>query len=166
MPGNTIKINDSNELEWYVGDSRIDELMLWLDENGQKIQREKEESSRKVEQLILWVSDLIFPGKVEDYIHILKNYKDESEEIFEFYIYTDEHRYRIYAVDRTTDAGYLGCQALARKIRAGEDWSRGNDLPDGPFIKATWVNIIERIVNYELVQLSKFKKPNTLPIDN
>ncbi len=37
MPGNTVKINNLNTLEWYVGDSKMDELMEWLNVNGKQI---------------------------------------------------------------------------------------------------------------------------------
>ena len=60
---------------------------------------------------------------------------------------------------RPDDDGYLGCQVTARKARAGEDWNRGNDLPDGPFTEETWRQILNSIINYELVILSKFTKP-------
>ena len=36
MPGNIVKINDSNEYSWYVGDSRMEELIKYLDEIGIK----------------------------------------------------------------------------------------------------------------------------------
>lgn len=35
MPGNTIVINNNAEYKWYVGDSKMDELIKWLDENGE-----------------------------------------------------------------------------------------------------------------------------------
>ena len=38
MPGNSIKINGCSELEWYVGDSRMEELISTLDELGVKAQ--------------------------------------------------------------------------------------------------------------------------------
>jgi hypothetical protein len=159
MPGNTVKINESNEMEWYVGDSRVDELLLWLDENG--IKRDKPSTNiNKMEALNSWISDVIFPGKLEDFIQVIKSFKTDKEEVKEFFFYTDEHRYRIYAVDRKDDAGYLGCQVLTRKMRPGEDWFRGNDLPDGPFIQSTWDNIMVRIVSYEMVKLSENLKPN------
>ena len=63
------------------------------------------------------------------------------------------------AIDRTKDEGYLGCQVNCRKSRAGEDWVRGNDLPDGKFNKATWDSIVKAIIRYEIVELSKYKKP-------
>lgn len=34
MPGNIIQINSSEELEWYVGDSKMDDLIKHLDEIG------------------------------------------------------------------------------------------------------------------------------------
>ena len=34
MPGNIININSS--IEYYVGDSKMDELMAWLNKNGFK----------------------------------------------------------------------------------------------------------------------------------
>ena len=36
MPGNIVIINKSEDLEWYVGDSRIESLISFLDENGIK----------------------------------------------------------------------------------------------------------------------------------
>jgi len=36
MPGNTIVINNSKELSWYVGDSRMEELIKYLDEIGER----------------------------------------------------------------------------------------------------------------------------------
>lgn len=49
--------------------------------------------------------------------------------------------------------GYLGCTATSRTPRAGEEWSRGNDLPDGPFSHTTWVRILAAIVSYEMVRV-------------
>lgn len=34
MPGNTITINNSKKLEWYVGDSKMDKLIEYLDDVG------------------------------------------------------------------------------------------------------------------------------------
>jgi hypothetical protein len=162
MPGNTVKINNSNKLEWYVGDSLIDGLVNWLDQNGLKVETckdETEEDSVKMELLNNWINELVFPGKAEKFVQILKIYKTEEETVKELCIYTNEHKYRIYAVDRKNDDGYLGCSVTTRKMRAGEDWVRGNDLADGVFIKETWGRILCSIVNYELVSLSDYKKP-------
>lgn len=40
MPGNTVIINNADELEWYVGDSKMEELIKWLNENGSKMESE------------------------------------------------------------------------------------------------------------------------------
>ena len=34
MPGNIVQVNSAKELEWYVGDSKMDELIKYLDEVG------------------------------------------------------------------------------------------------------------------------------------
>ena len=41
MPGNIVVINDSKDLEWYVGDSRMKELIQWLNEHGLKEKKEE-----------------------------------------------------------------------------------------------------------------------------
>ena len=48
--------------------------------------------------------------------------------------------------------------------RAGEDWTRGNDLPDGKLTKETWSSILRGIICYELEDVSKTVNdvPNTL----
>ena len=80
-------------------------------------------------------------------------------------LYTQEHKYQIVAIDRRGEKGYLGCQVSTRKFRAGEDWLRGNDLPDGPFSRATWERILNAIIRYEIVELSKYKRPDTIPVE-
>ena len=37
MSGNTVKINNSDLYEWYVGDSKIDDVVAYLDANGNRI---------------------------------------------------------------------------------------------------------------------------------
>ncbi len=34
MPSNIIQINRTKELEWYVGDSKMEDLITYLDEIG------------------------------------------------------------------------------------------------------------------------------------
>ncbi len=51
------------------------------------------------------------------------------------------------------DDGYLGCIADSRKPRAGEDWTRGSDLSDGPLSEVMWRQILADIVSYELVDV-------------
>ena len=41
MPGNIIKINNAAELEWYIGDSKMPNLVKYLDKNGVR-QKQKE----------------------------------------------------------------------------------------------------------------------------
>lgn len=61
-------------------------------------------------------------------------------------LFTNDNEYQISA-----SATYLGCISTTRKFRAGENWKRGSDLPDGPFSKKTFDSIIKRITGYELI---------------
>jgi len=117
----------------------------------------------KMDLLNKWITKLVFPGKVKDFIKEIKNF--EYEECFykELSFYTSEYKYKIYAIDRPENDGHLSCQVTARKSRAGEDWIRGNELIEGSFTKNTWNKILNSIINYELIELSKFKQPDRIP---
>lgn len=115
--------------------------------------------SEKIQMLDKWLEELIFPGSVDDFVQPIRHLDDKNQILKEVCIYTHKFKYHIIACDRTDDDGYLGCQVSARKARAGEDWIRGNDLPDGDFNETTWKKILNAILNYELVILSKFTKP-------
>jgi len=119
----------------------------------------------KMELLDQWIAELVYPGIGIDFIEEIKGSGQPGKTERTFCFYTDKHRYVINAIDEDEKVGYLGCTVTARKRRAGENWTRGNDLPDGPFNKETWNRIIYAIVNYELVKLSKFSKPKAIPKD-
>jgi len=117
-----------------------------------------------MEHLDQWLDKLVFPGKVGDFIEEISNGLTKDEHTRELCFYTDENCYFIHALVRLDDGeNYIGCQVNARKTRAGEDWTRGNDLPDGPFNKETWNKIVYAIVNYELVKLTEYVKPPVVP---
>jgi hypothetical protein len=119
-----------------------------------------------MEMLDQWLAELVFPGKIEDFIQCLEGSGDDKNESKRrICFYTEEHQYFITAIDKPEGKNYLGCQVSTRKARAGEDWTRGNDLPDGLFNKETWKRIVYAIVNYELVKLSKYQKPDIIPED-
>jgi hypothetical protein len=121
---------------------------------------------KKSKQKLLdeWIAKLIFPGKVKDFIQEKKAYNSPQHGYYrEFCLYTEDNKYSITAIDREGDDGYLGCVVSCRKARAGEEYNRGNDLPDGPFKEETWNTIIYAIVNYELVKLSDFQRPEKIP---
>ena len=79
-----------------------------------------------------------------------KNYDSR----FKCHFYTNDNKYTIIAIDRGGDNGYLGCTVSQRKSVAGEDWTRGNDLPDGPYNYETWQKIKNAIISYEIVEVS------------
>jgi hypothetical protein len=49
-----------------------------------------------------------------------------------------------------SDTGYLGCVMSDRLPLAGETWTRGSDLADGSFSRATWDRIVQDILSAEL----------------
>jgi len=86
----------------------------------------------------------------------------ETEGRHRFRIYTENY---IYSIDVTEPKdlqkpwGYLGCVVSSRKPRAGESWTRGNDLPDGICHEQTWNAIKNAIIRYELVKLAPKVQP-------
>ncbi len=97
-------------------------------------------------QLLQWIPSKY---KEEDCISIKDN-------VIHLRLFTDTNEYKIIAIPKDKDyEGYLGCIASSRKPRAGETWTRGNDLPDGYFCYETWVRILGGIVGYELVKIHK-----------
>ena len=77
---------------------------------------------------------------------------DYGEDWVSVRLYTDGHTYSI----RATEGGYLGCTALSRKPRPGEDWNRGSDLADGKLNEETWNLILRDIIAYELKTISDY----------
>jgi hypothetical protein len=112
-----------------------------------------------IEDLKTWVKeDLGTRGDVENYVHITEDEGEghgdgKYEHRFKFKLYSFENVYAIVAIE-SPDKGYLGCQSSRRKARAGESWTRGSDLPDGPLNRETWDKILKAIVIYELEELS------------
>jgi predicted GTPase len=48
MPGNQVVIN--NEIRHYVGDSKMEELLTWLDSNGIKQERKTDAEDKRVHE--------------------------------------------------------------------------------------------------------------------
>ena len=101
----------------------------------------------------------LFRGRWDRFVERVDATSDEQEEHRGYRMYTAEHRYTIVAVVKQDGHTYLGCQASTRKPRAGEDHTRGNDLPDGGFNHDTWLKIVHAIVAYELVKLEPVSEP-------
>ena len=103
-----------------------------------------------IEDFENWLSELSQFSRLDDHIEIVR--KDINR--LSVNIYTNTNRYRITA-NQQGEADYLGCTANSRKSRAGEDWTRGSDLPDGALNRKTWERIIAGIVSYEMVRIHK-----------
>ncbi|MHA1816185.1 MAG: hypothetical protein ACTSX1_09285 [Candidatus Heimdallarchaeaceae archaeon] len=116
-----------------------------------------------IEDLKESVKLLIFPGEFDEFVHTIKEFTTKGEQIVEYVLYTSEYKYKLFAIQRDKGTSYLSCQVSSRKPRAGEDWDRGNDLRDGPLEMETWNQITRDMINYEIVRLSPYRKPNTRP---
>lgn len=136
-------------------------------DNEQKIISISDKEPTKMEMFDQWLKELIFPGIVKDFIQDVSGSGTGTVITRKICFYTNDNQYFITAIERSDgdDNSYLGCQVTTRKCRAGENWTRGNDLPDGKFTKKTWDMIINAIVNYELVKLSVYQKPDSIPKD-
>jgi hypothetical protein len=106
-------------------------------------------------QLVGWLTEIVPYGQIEKYTRKTREgfesnsfNTDHRANHVSYIICTAEHRYSISA-----HPTYLGCIASATRERPGEDWTRGNDLPDGPFCRETWEKIKNAIIRYELVKL-------------
>lgn len=132
--------------------------------NNEEIISINDKELTKMEMLDQWLKELIYPGNVFDFFLEDSGQGEPGRTERKFSFYTEEHQYFITAVDYpNNEKGYLGCTVTTRKSRPGEGWFRGNELPDGPFTRKTWDLIINAIVSYELVKLSKYQQPDTIP---
>ncbi len=114
------------------------------------------------EQLIKWLTEFCRWKKIDEFVFWAGETSSPEEYKIQLNIYTHDNDYRITAVEKY-DHGhlehtYLGCVVSARKPRAGEGWTRGRDLPDGPFSQKTWNKIKNAIIAWELVKISKPKR--------
>ena len=103
-----------------------------------------------------WIPEICINGIGRDFL-VVENSAEALGEgkfrhIFKFKIYTENYLYHITAIENE-EKDYLGCVSSTRKPSGGEDWTRGNDLPDGPFTYETWQKIKDGIIRYELVQI-------------
>lgn len=110
-----------------------------------------------------WFKEIIRGDSIKNFVEIIECtcdgvteacFKCGKKNTKRYRFYTDTYIYAIVAIDSSEDDGYLGCTASTRKRRAGENWNRGNDLPDGKFIRETWDRIKNAIICYELIPLA------------
>lgn len=103
-------------------------------------------------QLVEWMKEIVpysnfdkYARKTREGIETNPHNTDRHANHVNYVIYTKLHSYSISA-----SPTYLGCIASTMFYRPGENWTRGNDLPDGKFCRETWENIKDAIIRYEL----------------
>ena len=101
----------------------------------------------EIEKLKSWMARDLLPLNVQ----IILDKPDK----FEAKIYTLINEYTILCKSTSHDYFYLVCSATCRLCRPGEEWHRGNDLPDGEMCEETWHRILAGIVRYESQYIRK-----------
>ena len=98
-----------------------------------------------------FLKDVTPYGRRDDFLQFI-----EGDSFLRWIIFTNDHRYSIVATfdKEPLETNYFGCTATTRKPRAGENHTRGNDLPDGELTQETWQRIKNAIIKYEVVNLS------------
>lgn len=74
-------------------------------------------------------------------------------------LYTGQNEYPVVVHiedDKPIEAWYMGAFGGTRLQRPTEDWTRGNDLPDGDFTFELWQEILNSITQYELLDITKY----------
>lgn len=111
-----------------------------------------------IEDFKEWLKEVCLFEEVDKFVKIERDGETSSpnkkESLYSAKIYTDNREYAISIIERSDDEGYLGCTMSNRKPLAGEDWTRGRDLPDGKLCKETWDKIKNSIIRTELVELA------------
>lgn len=98
-------------------------------------------------QLVEWLSAYQFFKSAR--ILVLAN----EEDLLRIRLFTTFYHYTIEALD-----SYLGCRVSYRAPLPGENWARGNDLPDGKFSLVTLQEIMGAIFFYEAVSVVETRK--------
>jgi hypothetical protein len=117
------------------------------------------ELSHRLPELYSWIKESLFRGssnEMDKKLLITQEITGNAEQVINVKMYTETTCYSISAREPSSSDdpnGYLGCISSSRKERAGEDWTRGNDLQDGPYNEETWKGILRDIVAFELVPL-------------
>ena len=95
-----------------------------------------------------WLSAQKFFGK--DRVEVV----EMNFEAVNIRLYTATYCYSIYVNKGRGEWGdSMGCIVSCRTRRAGEDWHRGSDLPDGPYSKETFDRIIMSIIGFECIKV-------------
>lgn len=111
-------------------------------------------------EMVSWLEEICPFQEVQKYVKYY--YSPEWPIDHSFSLYTKEYQYNIKVrLDDKNKPNYISATVLTRKPRAGEDWNRGNDLPDGKYSREKWDKIKGAIIAAELVKVAHarhFKK--------
>jgi len=108
---------------------------------------------KAVGQVRAWLGHIYSPSQIGKAVHV----RPEDGEFGSIHvkIWTNTNEYRVCISLKSLRQGdaYMGAYVSTRKPRAGETWTRGNDLPDGRFSEELWHRILTAIVRYEAQEI-------------
>lgn len=110
-------------------------------------------------ELATWLKKIVKYGNVDSQILIMRKHESKCLR-YRCWLYTNDYRYTFSAHIKfdENEKDYLGGYVETRKPRPGENWHRGNDLPDGEYTEETFNKIVRAIVAYELKSLQLWRK--------
>lgn len=109
-----------------------------------------------------WLKEICRWGRDDWFLHWAREDDSPDEYWGRCYFYTHNNQYCITAKKYSDGHTYLGCTVSSRKSLAGEDWTRGHDMPDGEFNRETWKKIKNAIIQNELVKVVKRVREETI----
>lgn len=104
--------------------------------------------------LFNWLKDLMHPRFSEEMAFPTMDVSSGKARV---YLYTRRYVYHFTArlPGDNEDNGYLGGGMSCRAARPGEKWTRGADLPDGPYCRGTFDSIVRSMIRHELIPVDE-----------
>lgn len=81
-------------------------------------------------------------------------FKKKDEKVYHLYMYSEKYEYTVHITPT-----YMGGFGDCRVHEPLEDWTRGNDFPDGKCDIKTFRRILYAILSYELIPYDDGSKP-------
>lgn len=104
-----------------------------------------ESFARELPDFTTWFLDCApFLSSTIEYFCWFSRFNRSEKQYFTVYFYSSDYEYRI-VIDKNS---YIGGSYLARKIRPGENYSRGRDLSDGNYSLRTIRAILLEITSH------------------
>lgn len=106
-------------------------------------------------EVIVYLNKITTVEDIKKYFQLFSDISNIARK-FRVKFFTEKYCYTIYGklpYDGSDEKSCLGAGSSNRKPLAGEDWTRGRDLPDGEFSLQTWILILIGVFKHEMIKL-------------